>query len=249
MREQTIKNWELIIVDDCSIDNTKQVVSSIMLLDNRVKYFRTMTNSGSPVVPRNFGVDQAQARYIAFLDSDDLWYANKLETQLFTMLLTGLTFSYHDMKVVKTKDKMIDWSKMSTCHSDHVFPFLLRKNFIPTSSVMMKKELYERYGPMRDEFTISHDWDLWLKIALKNKILFVNEKLGVLQLHKGSVITEVHRRRKESRKIVRSWSKHIGKRQYIKIMMYYYIMELFDIMPNKFQDYIRSVWYKKKRYK
>ena len=78
---------------------------------------------------------------------------------------------------------------------------------------------------------------------------FVNEKLGMLQLHEGSIITRVHRRRKESRKIVRSWSKHIDKKQYAKIMMYYYIMELFDIMPGIIQDRIRGAWYKGRKYK
>ena len=79
---QSYENWELLIVDDCSSDDSASVIQRHMQQDNRIKYFKTSNPSGSPILPRNIGIEKAQGRYIAFLDSDDVWLSNKLETQL-----------------------------------------------------------------------------------------------------------------------------------------------------------------------
>lgn len=80
--DQTYTKWELIIIDDCSKDNSPKIIKSFVELDNRIKYFNTSEPSGSPSKPRNIGIEKANGQYIAFLDSDDIWESNKLETQL-----------------------------------------------------------------------------------------------------------------------------------------------------------------------
>ena len=253
VRNQTMDDWQLIIVDDCSTDKTDKMVYGWN--DPRINYYRLAENSGSPVLPRNFGVRRAKTRYVAFLDSDDIWLPNKLETQLWYMEYHQSLFTYHDMRVNhKDKDGHIKrverWSKISTCQSDMVFPFLLRKNFIPTSSVMLQRELYFKYGGMNAYYTISHDWDLWLRIAFDHQIHFVNEKLGELTIHHGgSVISEAHRRRRESREIIRTWMDYVDGMWYRKIMLYYYLMEVFDILPRPLQQGIRKLWYSQRKYK
>ena len=77
---QTYTNWELIIVDDCSTDNTDEVVKSF-LSDNRIKYITNEKNSGA-AVSRNRALREAKGKWIAFLDSDDLWLPVKLEKQI-----------------------------------------------------------------------------------------------------------------------------------------------------------------------
>ena len=79
---QSYQNWELIIVDDCSTDNSSKIIKKYCSLDNRIKYIKTESASGSPTIPRNIAIKNAKGRYIAFLDSDDLWLPNKLEEQL-----------------------------------------------------------------------------------------------------------------------------------------------------------------------
>lgn len=79
---QTYNNWEMLIIDDCSKDKSSEIVKTYKSLDERIKYFKTDFPSGSPTKPRNIGIEKANGRYIAFLDSDDLWEQNKLETQL-----------------------------------------------------------------------------------------------------------------------------------------------------------------------
>ena len=89
---QTYKNWELIIVDDCSNDNTDEIVSEF-LKDKRIKYFKNEKNSGA-AISRNKALREAKGRWIAFLDSDDLWVPEKLEKQIKFMEENNYYFSY-----------------------------------------------------------------------------------------------------------------------------------------------------------
>ncbi|MBO9585953.1 MAG: glycosyltransferase family 2 protein [Flavobacterium sp.] len=95
---QTYKDWEMLIVDDCSTDNSKSIIEEFIKLDSRIKYFRTNAPSGSPTTPRNIGIEMASGRFIAFLDSDDLWKCNKLQLQipLFQDRKVGIVFSNYE---------------------------------------------------------------------------------------------------------------------------------------------------------
>lgn len=88
---QTYRNWELIIVDDCSTDDTDEVVSSFK--DERIRYLKNKINSGA-AISRNRALREAKGRWIAFLDSDDLWMPNKLEKQIAFMQDNKYFFSY-----------------------------------------------------------------------------------------------------------------------------------------------------------
>ena len=85
----------MIIVDDCSTDNTKTVVKQFSENDSRIKYYCLPTNSGAAVA-RNTALKMAEGRWIAFLDSDDLWLPEKLERQIQFMIEKGHAFTYHE---------------------------------------------------------------------------------------------------------------------------------------------------------
>ena len=89
---QTYQNWELLLVDDCSTDDTDAVVAPF-LTDTRIRYLKNDRNSGA-AISRNRALREARGRWIAFLDSDDLWYPTKLEAQLKFMQSHGYHFSY-----------------------------------------------------------------------------------------------------------------------------------------------------------
>src|SRR5436190_7900102 len=89
---QTHHNWELIIVDDCSTDNTQQIITDTFS-DNRIKFYKLPKNQGSGVA-RNFAIEKASGNYMAFLDSDDLWKPEKLEKQLAFMKANNLPFTF-----------------------------------------------------------------------------------------------------------------------------------------------------------
>ena len=116
---QTFTNWELLIIDDCSTETMKDIVDSFH--DKRIQYIRKLKNCGVAVA-RNTGIAQAKGRYLAFLDSDDLWVSNKLEKQLQFMQINDYAFTYtwysqflmtslQPIRLVKTK-KYVDYQKL-----------------------------------------------------------------------------------------------------------------------------------------
>lgn len=91
---QSFKNWELIVVDDASTDNTVDIINSYVDLDSRIRLIELSDNSGSPVTPRNVGLSAANGNIICFLDADDLWYRDKLEIQVRYMKENNCLFTY-----------------------------------------------------------------------------------------------------------------------------------------------------------
>lgn len=99
---QTYTNWELLIVDDCSSDNTDEVIANFH--DKRIFYFKNEKNVGA-ALSRNRALREARGEWIAFLDSDDLWEPQKLEKQLIFMNQNGYVFSYHNYEKIDEKDR------------------------------------------------------------------------------------------------------------------------------------------------
>lgn len=94
---QTYTNWELIIVDDCSMDETDYIVSDF-LKDSRIRYLKNKENSGA-AISRNRALREAKGRWIAFLDSDDIWVKDKLEKQICFMETNNYSFTYTDYRI------------------------------------------------------------------------------------------------------------------------------------------------------
>lgn len=103
VRHQTYENWELIIVDDCSTDNTDEIVAPL-LSDGRIRYLKNETNGGA-ALSRNRALREAKGRWIAFLDSDDLWRPEKLERQVGFMEQNGYHFSYTNYEEINEAGK------------------------------------------------------------------------------------------------------------------------------------------------
>lgn len=103
---QTYENWELIVVDDCSTDNTDEIVNEF-LKDKRIKYFKNEKNSGA-AISRNKALREAKGRWIAFLDSDDLWKKEKLEKQIKFMKENNYSFSYTYYEEIDEAGKRLD---------------------------------------------------------------------------------------------------------------------------------------------
>lgn len=102
---QTYQNWELLIVDDCSTDNTEQVVASFK--DDRIKYFHNEESCGAALT-RNRAMREAQGEWIAFLDSDDLWMPEKLEKQIAFMRENGYTLSFTEYEKIDEESKPLN---------------------------------------------------------------------------------------------------------------------------------------------
>jgi len=105
VQKQTYLNWEMIIVDDCSLDNTDAVVERY-LDDKRIKYLKNKKNCGAAIC-RNKALREAKGRWVAFLDSDDIWLPSKLEKQIRFMEANNYQFSYTDYEEINEEGKLL----------------------------------------------------------------------------------------------------------------------------------------------
>lgn len=164
---QTFKNFEVLVCDDGSTDDSDRVADAFCgQLDIR---FHTAENFGGPARPRNRGIRLARGTYIAFLDSDDWWVPEKLAVSV-DQLQKGADLVYHDMFLVRINGQSRISEKLVS--SEPHFPMfdalLCRGMSIPNSSVVLRKELFERIGEIsEDKNLISvEDYDTWVRISL-----------------------------------------------------------------------------------
>ncbi len=179
---QTWKNLEIIVVDDGSTDDTGVRVKN--LSDSRIKY--AYQDNASQAVARNKGISLSQGEYVAFLDSDDMWHRDKLEKQmrLFENPSTGLVYSRLEYF---EPEKKIKSSPNNPCYRGKVFKKLLFDNFIPCSSVVLRKSLLDSKHMFRTRRKGVEDWDLWLRLSLITEFNYIDETLVKYRSHGQSV--------------------------------------------------------------
>ena len=107
--KQSYTNWELIIVDDCSTDNTYAYAKKFSECDERIFVYQLEANSGSPSAPRNFAMSKSTGDYLAFLDSDDIWLEEKLEVQISYMVSESVDFSYSSFDIVNSEGRFLSF--------------------------------------------------------------------------------------------------------------------------------------------
>ncbi|MCF8360356.1 MAG: glycosyltransferase [Prolixibacteraceae bacterium] len=158
IKNQTYTNWELLITDDCSNDDTWDLLKQYALKDNRVKIFQLKKNSG-PGVARNNSIKHATGRFIAFCDSDDQWKPDKLEKQVEFMLENDLGLSYSNYEVIDEQNTVIGEVKAP---EKITYKKMLRNNYIGCLTVLYDtQKVGIVYMP---EIRKRQDWALWLKI-------------------------------------------------------------------------------------
>lgn len=162
--KQSYTNWELIIVDDCSVDDTYKIVDKLCLNEERIKLFRMNENSGVAMA-RNFAISMSRGKYIAFLDSDDLWLPDKLEKQLNLMQEKKAVISY-------TAYRQFSMEKVGNLVSvpeQVTYKQLLKGNVIGCLTVMLDKE---RLGNLQMKKARHEDYILWLDILKQGNIAY-----------------------------------------------------------------------------
>lgn len=175
---QTYTNWELIIVDDCSTDNTDEVLENIK--DSRIRYFKNDKNSGA-AVSRNKALREAKGQWIAYLDSDDLWMPEKLEEQIKFMEENGYVFSYTNYEEIdvdgyKTGVKVTGPKKITkTGMFNYCWPGCLTVMYDANKIGLIQIEDIKK----------NNDYAMWLKVCRKADCYLLDEILG--QYRKGRV--------------------------------------------------------------
>lgn len=189
--KQSFHDWELIIVDDGSTDDTEEVVRDFS--DPRVRYIRHDTNRGAPAA-RNTGIRAARGRYIAFLDSDDEWLPEKLEKQL-----KIFETSDADVGAVYTGAIFVEEeSGRKRIKAPRVKGWILTEEMAynpvgSTSRVMVKRECIDECGYFDECLPCHEDWDMWIRIAQRYKFDYVAEPLVRYFEHSRSISTDPDR--------------------------------------------------------
>lgn len=182
IQNQEYTNWELIITDDCSSDGTLKIIEHYTKIDSRIKLFRLKVNSGSGIA-RNKSIENAKGRYIAFCDSDDIWYSNKLQVQVSFMEKYNLSFTYSGYDIIDEKNNVISLfiPKPELTYFD-----LRRSNQIGClTAIYDTKKLGKLY---MSEIRNRQDWVLWLNILrLIKKTKGLETKLASYRISKTSI--------------------------------------------------------------
>jgi teichuronic acid biosynthesis glycosyltransferase TuaG len=184
VQNQTFSNWELVIVDDGSTDNTAEVVKSF-LTDTRIRYiYQENAKAGKA---RNNAIRSSTGTFLAFLDADDIWPADKLEKQmaLFANPKIDLIFT-NGYSFSSTINEPVD--NMNTIVGDinmeNSLPLFLERNQIPNLSVVVKKSAVEAVGLLSEAPEIIEDYHLWLKLMLAGYQFYgMKEKLFYYRIH------------------------------------------------------------------
>ncbi len=190
---QTFQNFEIIIIDDGSTDNSRKEIQS--LDDLRIHYFY-QSNKGCPAIPKNRGIRKAKGKYIAFLDQDDLFLPKKIENQLELIEKTGQKidavicncFVYDEMnKQIIGKN----WAKNFRIIPGKISQRLIKGNFIVTSSeALIRKSFFKKNGFLDERLKIADDYDLWLRLAKDSHIKFISKPLVKWRYRPGSLSSD-----------------------------------------------------------
>ncbi len=172
--EQTYRNFELIVIDDGSIDDTTRIIKKYK---KHLIYYSKL--HGGVSAARNFGLEKTSGAWVAFLDSDDYWLPKKLEKQMAYLKENS------DFLIAQTEEKWIRNSKFVNPMKKHkkyegwIFEKCLPLCIVSPSAVIIHQKIFNDVGVFDETLPVCEDYDLWLRIALKYKIGLIPEKLIV----------------------------------------------------------------------
>jgi glycosyltransferase involved in cell wall biosynthesis len=184
--DQTYKDLEIIVIDDGSTDNTKEIVKTYM---DRI-IFLQQANSG-PARARNLGIQKSSGEFVAFLDADDIWYPEKLERQIEIFLKNPQYGLVHSDALIRSVDNSqpdrlwFDFKRR--VKSGKVFSDLLAECSIILPSVIIRRQCLEETGCFDENLKIWEGYDLWLRVAYSYLIGFVDAPLFLRRIHSDNL--------------------------------------------------------------
>lgn len=195
--DQTYQDFEIIIVDDGSTDNTEEIVKNFEI--PKIKYIRHNGNKGASAA-RNTGIKASKGEYIAFQDSDDEWFPDKLEQQMkvFSNAPSNVGVVYSGFYRIEVNKKLYIPDAHIAQKEGNIHNQLLKGNFIGTPAVLIKKECFENVKYFDEEIPALEDWELWIGISKYYCFKYINKPLlysystpNSVNLHKKSLIKAI----------------------------------------------------------
>tara|TARA_Y100000741_G_scaffold350084_1_gene319855 strand:+ start:2108 stop:3010 length:903 start_codon:yes stop_codon:yes gene_type:complete len=201
---QSYKDWELIIIDNSSIDNTKELVNSYQ--NNKI-HLINIKNEGNIAKSRNLGIAHSQGSFIAFLDSDDYWEIDKLKNCV-NILRSNLDYDgicHAEYWIYPSKDKII--KKYGPKKYFSFIKLLTRGNSVSLSAMIIKKNCILAASSFSEDKKLitAEDYDLWIKLTKNNiNITFTDQALGYYQIHDSSESSNILRNTKAIAYVIES---------------------------------------------
>lgn len=188
VQQQTMHDWELIVVDDGSTDNTAEIVSKHAVGDCRIRFYHQ--DNGKQGKARNLALSHAQADWVAFLDADDLWLPDKLSRQLeisklhpeVDLIFTGGESFNKDLGEIEE----VKLSRYGLLDRDEIYAAILKGYSLPVLSVLVKRSWVKKVGGFGEDLPMQNaeDYQLWLKLADAGiKMYGLNERLFSYRIH------------------------------------------------------------------
>jgi glycosyltransferase involved in cell wall biosynthesis len=179
--DQTFQDFEIIVIDDGSSDDTAQRLESY---GSRIRYFRQQQKG--PAAARNLGIRESKGEYIAFLDADDLWYPTKLEKQL------KLFGTNPRLGMVLTDNSLFDdngiykdyVNKKGYLFTGDVVSNIFLRSGVVTPTVMVRRRVFEKVGMFEENLYIAEDDNMWIRIAIEYEVDIVDESLAQIRDHR-----------------------------------------------------------------
>lgn len=185
---QTFTDFELIVIDDGSMDTTPHILKEFEKIDTRIKIITT-TNSGGPTIPTNIGLHRTQGNYVTFLDHDDIWKSNKLEilNKAFSenpeigFIATNVEILNEKDSTLMTTNAPIQENKISTKN-------ILSGNYFNTFSMLaIKREILDRVGYLDTNLFVFADYDMVVRMVTHDvQFLFLPEALTTYRVHQNN---------------------------------------------------------------
>ena len=191
---QTYPNYELIIIDNFSEDETEEIIKSYS--DSRICYTK-FSNKGIIAASRNFGIQKAKGKYVAFLDSDDIWLPRKIEKQLSLMESNQNVSLSYVLSAYLFPDGSVEgkYPELRHRYKGAIFKKMYLLNPIANSGAMVRKSIFDEIGMLDENPKLVgvEDVDLWLRIALKYSVDYVNNEVQLLyRVRKTSLFVRGH---------------------------------------------------------
>ena len=197
---QTYQSWELIIVDDYSSDNTISIVEKYANIDERIKFHANTSNLGAAKT-RNVAIKLSRGRFVAFLDSDDLWLPVKLEVQIEIMLSRNISFSFSNYAQINQNGDKLE--RHLIIPQQLSYNQYLKNTIIGCLTVVLDRE---QIGNIEmEDIRTSHDMALWLNILKRGHLAYgINDVLAIYRVLNSSITSSKLKAAKDVRYVYRS---------------------------------------------